>query len=497
MFNFLKKRNKIIINISGELSKDIDNEKKSNSIMSQDFDVKFNNSINLPEYEKLSFQRSHDMDLYREEGITTDDSISLKAQSNGAQTANQLLLSWYARQGFIGWNACAYIFQHWLVKKACSMPAKDAIRNGYEITINDGTVVSQEIIDSIRNYDEKFSINRNMREFITKGRVFGIRIAWFKVKSKDPDYYKMPFNIDAVEPGSYEGISQIDPYWTIPQLDTEASGDPGSIHFYDPTWWRIGNQLIHRSHLVIFRNGDMPDILKPTYIYGGIPVPQEIYEKVYNAERSGNELPLLLMTKRTDVLKTDMAQAIANPQNIINALNQYTYLRDNYGTKVIGFEDEMSRLDTTLSDADQVTMSLYQLVAAAANVPVCKLLGTTPKGFNATGEFEEANYHEELKSMQTHDLTPLLDRHHLLLIKSNISPEFSIDTFHTTISWKPLDEMTAKELAEVNNLKANTGAVLVQSGAVTPDEERMRIIQEPDSCYSGIDNQEIEGEYQE
>ena len=58
-------------------------------------------------------------------------------------------------------------------------------------------------------------------------------------------------------------------------------------------------------------------------------------------------------------------------------------------------------------------MSQYQLVAAAANVPATKLLGTTPKGFNATGEYEEASYHEELESIQANDLSRLLARHHL------------------------------------------------------------------------------------
>nr|WP_231642992.1 anti-CBASS Acb1 family protein [Ralstonia syzygii] len=132
-------------------------------------------------------------------------------------------------------------------------------------------------------------------------------------------------------------------------------------------------------------------------------------------------------------------------------------------------------------------MTQYQLVAAAANVPATKLLGTSPKGFNATGEFEESSYHEELESIQAHDLTPLLDRHHLLVIRSEIAPKFGVEPFATTVAWNPLDSMTAKERAEVNKMEAETGAILVQSGAIDGIDERRRITQDPASGYTGIE----------
>ena len=42
---------------------------------------------------------------------------------------------WYASQGFIGYQMCAIIAQNWLVDKACRMPGRDAIRQGYDITV--------------------------------------------------------------------------------------------------------------------------------------------------------------------------------------------------------------------------------------------------------------------------------------------------------------------------------------------------------------------------
>lgn len=421
---------------------------------------------------------------------STMDAIGdgIKPAFNNSALIPEAQLLWYAAQSFIGWQNAAMLAQHWLISKACLMPAKDAVRNGYAITVNDGTVVEPEILDAIRTADVNFSINKNLIEFVQMGRIFGIRVAKFVVESDDPDYYKKPFNIDGVTPGSYRGISQIDPYWITPQLSNSSAENPGAIDFYVPTWWRISGELIHRSHLIIFKTEEVADILKPTYIYGGIPIPQKIYERVYAAERIANEAPMLALTKRTLVFNVDLSKVLANEDKITPRLNSMSYTWNNYGARFIGEEEKVTQLETSLAELDSAIMTQYQIVAAAANVPAVKLLGTTPKGFNSTGEFEEANYHEELKSIQIHDLQPLLQRHHLLLIRSEILPKYGIE-FSTSISWNPLDEMTAKELAELNKMKAETDQTLATAGAIDGTDIRQRIISDPESGYDGLSDE--------
>ena len=419
-------------------------------------------------------------------GSAMDTNSTIKTQFLNNDIVSESLLIWYASQSFIGYQLSAVFAQHWLVMKACMMPAKDAVRNGYEITVNDGTQVDPDVLDKMRKLDVKYQLNKNLIQFVQQGRIFGIRIAMFVVESEDPEYYKKPFNPDGIKPHSYKGISQIDPYWITPQLDDQAAGNPASINFYEPTWWNINGRLVHRTHLVIFRTEELPDILKPTYIYGGVSIPQKIYERVYAAERTANEAPMLAMTKRTDVVKADMGQALADEPNFDARMREWVFRRDNYGIKTIGLEEDMLQFDTSLADLDAVIMTQYQIVAAAANVPAVKLLGTSPKGFNTTGEFEEANYHEELESIQTHDLTPLIERHHLCLIRSEIVPEFGIAPFDTTVTWNSLDAMTAEEQANLNKMKAETGQTLMATGAIDGADERQRIINDPVSGYSGL-----------
>ncbi len=462
---------------------------KSGGFFSTEHDVRKHQSMVWTHLQASAFQRTAADFVSSGVGMDANDMADSVKQVYALRQQNMpaAQVGWYSSQSFIGHQLCALIAQHWLVDKACGMPAKDAIRNGYTVTVNDGKGIDAGVIDAIRKEDKRFRVNHHMREFVRMGRIFGIRIAMFIVQSTDPDYYAKPFNPDGVTPGSYKGIRQIDPYWTVPELNSAAVTDPTNLHFYEPTYWRINGKPIHHSHLIIFRTGEVPDVLKPTYYYGGVSVPQKIFERVYASERTANEAPLLAMSKRSTVVHMDVESAVANQAKFEERIATWAHYRDNHGIKVVGTEEQIEQFDTALADFDAVIMTQYQLVAAAANVPATKLLGTSPKGFNATGEFEEASYHEELESIQSHDLTLLLDRHHLLVIRSEIAPKFGIKPFETTVSWNPLDSMTTKEYAEVNKLKAEAGAVLVQSGAIDGIDERRRITQDPDSGYTGIE----------
>lgn len=425
-------------------------------------------------------------------GMAMDDSSngypSFKMYAAGSNSVSDAVVYWYASQGFIGAQLCGILAQNWLVNKACAMPGDDAIRKGYNVVSVDGDELDPEAVRIIKSYDRSMRLTWNMREFIRKGRIFGIRIAMFKVQSTDKEYYEKPFNIDGITPGSYKGIVQVDPYWTAPMLDNASSSQPDTLHFYEPTWWMINGKKVHRSHLIIFRHAEPVDVLKPQYIYGGVPLTQQIMERVYAAERVSNEAPQLAMSKRTTIWLTDMEAVMQDTNAAISRLQQWAQFRDNYGVKLGDKEgDEFQQFDTSLADFDSLIMTQYQLVAAIAGVPATKLIGTQPKGFNSTGEYEEASYHELLESIQTHDLTPLAERHHALVIKSFVEPQLKIKMdLETTLNWLPLDTPTAEELAATNLSKAQAGQVLITSGAISSEEERQRVATDKTSGYNEI-----------
>ncbi len=420
-------------------------------------------------------------------GIAMDASIAeVKRLSSTSGIIPIQTLNWYSQYGFIGWQMCAILSQQWLVDKAIRMPGLDAVRNGFERTCGEDKDID-DAIEDLKKCDKKHHLKKNLHEHIRFARMFGIRHTLFLVDGID---YALPFNPDGVKAGSYRGMVQIDPYWMAPDLDMEDASNPMSQHFYEPTYWQINGRKYHRSHFVISRNGaDLPDILKPAYYYGGIPTTQLIYERVYAAERVANESPMLAMSKRLFVMQTDLTKAAGNLAAFKQKIKQWSDFMQNFGIKVIGQGEQINLHDTSLADLDNVIMNQYQLVAAAAHVPATKLLGTSPKGFNATGDYEIDSYHEFLETIQEEALSPLVERHTILCQRSEgIAADINFE-----IQWNPIDVMSAKEQADVNKVIADTDVAYAGIGALDGFDVRKRLAADHNSGHNGIEEVVPEG----
>ena len=399
------------------------------------------------------------------------------------------IFQWFGLQTYIGPQACAIVAQHWLVKKICLVPARDAIRQGFEIINEVGEdALDDDVVAEYARYDKKFKLMKHLLNYAYNGRKFGIRVAVPIIESPDPDFYEKPFNPDSIRPGSFKGWFMRDPYWMSPILSGEAAGDTTAPDFYEPTWWQINGKKYHRSHLCIFRTEQPDDILKPSYLYGGIPVPQAIMERVYAAERTANEAPLLAMTKRLYTLKmAGIEEMMLNKDKFDESMGFAQGAKDNYGVQIIGEDDEVAQLDTSLTDLSEVIDNQFALACAAGDAPVNKIMGTAAGGFSSEGEYDQSSYRETLESMQMHELSPFVERHHLLVKLSFIIPKFGTrGAAQTTISWMPLDAPTAKEYAEINELNARSDLSLRQTGAISDADINERLRNDKNSGYSTI-----------
>tara|TARA_R110001606_G_scaffold141321_2_gene280507 strand:- start:31784 stop:33283 length:1500 start_codon:yes stop_codon:yes gene_type:complete len=399
---------------------------------------------------------------------------------------NPIAFDWFASDSFIGFGAMSIIAQNGLISKACNLPAKDAIRKGWKVSTIDNEKIDSKIFDEIRNLDKhKYKIKDKLINQSQFTKVFGIRVALFVVESTDPKYYEKPFNIDGVKDGSYKGISQIDPQWCIPINTSDNVSDPASLNYYEPTYWQINGKKYHKSHLVITRGDEVSDILKPTYQYAGISLTQKIYNRLYGAEKTANEIPMLVQSKRLNVYKMEgMGDKIADYNSFNDSMQKWVELRDNYGIRFADTNDSIEQLETSLGDLDVNVMTQYQLVCSIANIPSYKLLNSPMKGFSS-GDTEQSSYHEELENIQDLILEPLLDRHYQLLIKSEIKPKFNVD-FNAYIQWNELDAITEKERAEIDEIKSRTDINYTNAGILGQETINKKLTDDENSPYFGL-----------
>lgn len=404
------------------------------------------------------------------------------------QPLNDIIYTHFATQGFIGFQACAILTQNWLINKACLLPTKDAIRPNYTVDFKGSDEVFEEDKDRIKDMQaisddkQKFDIKEVARVFAEKKRQFGQSLAYPVIEGVN---YEEPFNIDAIKLGSYKGMTVIDPVWYNVELDSEAIMNPESLRFFKPTYFELPNGTrVHYTWAQFGVNGEVPDILKSTYRFGGYPIPQLIYERAYAAEKVANEAPMLAQSKRLLVADINVAAYLTNTAETVEKLKAISQFRDNWGVMTKRPGDSVQQIDTSLTDLDEVIMTQYQLTAAAAGITATKLLETQPKGFNSTGDYEDDQYKLTLTSIQEDDFAPLLEMHYrcLAMSKYGLDREF-------TVHFEEIDTPTEKERAEINEIYSRTYATYVNAGVITGDEVRERLKEDEDSGFNTLSDE--------
>ena len=418
------------------------------------------------------------------------DGAVCKCKFNSDLIPNDIL-QFYGSHNFIGFEACAILRQNPYIDKACTIPAQDAISPDYKISYDENNKEEKEVDDEKleemkRVSDKDYNIKEICYHANVNKKTFGISLVVPVIDGVD---YKKPYSIDRVKKGSYKGMVVVEPYWVSPQLDSGAVSNPMNVGFQEPTWWRMPDgTVVHKSWCIKRCNSELPDILKPTYYYGGVPLTQKIYERVYAAEKVANEAPQLALTKRMLIADANIANLMANPEECQSILNLVQWARDNFSVWFKNPDDQVSQIDTSLTDFDALVMTQYQLVASIADMPATKLLKTQPKGFNATGEYEQKDYIQSLQAIQEQDYLPILKRHYELFTKS-----FYGELVDLSVVFNPIDTPTEKETAEVAKIWSDIDSNYIASGVMSADEVRDIRRSEEGSAYSTLAD-DIEGE---
>lgn len=446
---------------------------------------------------KLSFQRSASDFIVQQVG---KPSYALDAAEEGKNlalnnmfgmdgVANAVIYTFFAKHGFIGWQLCSMLSQHWLINRACRIPNEDALAPGWKLDWQEGEddenisdeekEKSAEILKKcIEVGNKKFHVAEKALRFGINRSIYGQALAYFVIDGEDPS---TPLNIDGIKPGSFKGINVVEPYWAFPDWKTDSM-NPGSLNFYRPDYYTIGGQRIHRSRLVVKPFVEVPDVLKPSYYFGGIPLTQMIYERVYAAEKTANEVPELALTKRMLVVDANMADFVANPEVMARKMNLLAKFRNNNGVFFKDRPDQVSQVDTNLSDLDANVWTQYQLVSAVSSLPADRLLCTSPKGFQSTGEYEERTYAQTLQSSyQEFCYREFLEKANAIVLKS----EFGVSK-PTVLNFNPIDTPTEAEKAQTMLTKASRDAALVNAGIISPEEARGALIADKESGYGDI-----------
>lgn len=242
-------------------------------------------------------------------------------------------------------------------------------------------------------------------------------------------------------------------------------GEPRSYQISGPT---TGSVDIHPSRVIRFIGKPRPDIDTNTDGWGD-SILQVVYSALLAAARSHAGIAELIHEAKVDIINmdglTDALSTDAGTNKVMKRFQAANMLKSINNMLLLDKDDTWDRKQTTFAGLPDVMMAFMQVVAGVTDIPLTRLLGTSAKGLNATGEGDEKNYHQMLDSIREDDLRPKLEFLDEILWRdaTGLLPK---DVF---FNFNPLAQMSDTEKATLAKTKAETAQIYVNL-AIMPEE---------------------------
>lgn len=291
---------------------------------------------------------------------------------------------------------------------------------------------------------------------------------------------------NTIRPGSVKGFRTLEPLWSYPN-DYDTS-DPLSEGFYRAkSWWVMGRK-VDATRLLTFVGREVPDILKPTYSFGGLSLTQMAQPYVERWLRTVKSVSDLLHSFSVQGIKGNMAANMEtgslDAESYINRAELFNRTRDNRGLMLLDKDtEEFFNVTTPLTTLDALQAQSQEQMAAVSGIPLVKLLGITPSGLNASSDGEIRVFYDWIKAQQQQLFSDNLTRI-LQILQLNVFGEIDEEI---GFEFVPLWEMSEREVAEVRKMEADTEAVYITAGVIAPEEVRERLANSETSMFPNLD----------
>jgi uncharacterized protein len=400
---------------------------------------------------------------------------------------------------FLGYPYLAQLAQRPEYRVASEVVAQDCTREWIEIKTK-GDEDKSEKIKELEDELERLKLQKVCQAALEKDGQFGRSHIYLDTgHTDDKDELKLDVgdgrsvvseakvgkrrDEDGKETGGLKAIRAVEPMWAYPTR--YESSNPLSPDWYNPTSWGVMSQEIHRSRFLTIVGRPVPDLLKPAYAFGGLSMSQMMKPYVDNWLRTRQATSDLVASFVVNVLKTNLGTALqAGGEALFTRVDFFNAMRDNHGALVIDKDtEEWTNVQTSLASLDVIQAQSQEHMCSVTRIPVVKLLGIQPAGLNASSQGEIETYDDTIAAYQEKILrdpiTTIMGFAQITLWGA-VDPDITFD-------FKPLRQLTEKEEAELEKLKADTHDVYVAMGAVAPEDVQKKLASDEDSPYHGLD----------
>lgn len=382
---------------------------------------------------------------------------------------------------FIGYASCANLSQDPLMRAGVETLAADTTRQWMDVTHPD-----MKKAKSVTAAINRMGLRHVFRRAASDAGYFGVARVFIDTGERDPAVLREPLSLkpDSVLQGGRLSFIHIDPSLMFP--GQYNASDPLSPWFYRPRTWSALGREIHSSRFLHFVQHPVPLLLKPAYNFGGIPAVQMALDYLVHFSGTRESAARLLKKFSLTVFKTNMQSVLYgdDDDDVRRRVEYFAKNRDNDGVELVDMEDEeILQINTPLSGVVDIVRQALEMLAAVWRMPVTKYLGISPGGMNATGESDLQNWYDHASGQQASMFDEPMNT---VLALAQLHAFGAIDQ-DCGFTWAALKKPSDSELATINKTKADTDAVLQQCGAISDEEIRGRLSNDPQSEYTGLD----------
>jgi phage-related protein (TIGR01555 family) len=386
---------------------------------------------------------------------------------------------------FIGYGRLLALAQHGLIRAGVEMLADEMTGKWIKLNRAGAADADQNGLPDLLEALARLKARELFRAAVANCGYFGGCLIYLETDETGSDLVNPLLADEKTFAGKkIKGLKIIEPYNVTP--GQYNSSQPWAATYYKPQVWHAQGVPVHQSRFLYFAMNALPSLLLPAYNFFGIPLAQSVLDAVSHFEECREAEARLLTKFSLTVLKTNMGDALAGGlgETLNNRVKFMTQNRDNDGVQVIDkTEEDIVTVTTPLAGVTDIVRQSMEMVAAYFGEPVTKMWGISPAGFNATGESDLKNHYEHIAGLQDKIIRPPLAK---LLKFLQLQTAGRLDE-SVDFAFNSLSEDDETKKAAVAKTRAETAAIYIEAGIISPEEERSRLAADPESGYNDLD----------
>lgn len=301
---------------------------------------------------------------------------------------------------------------NWIAKAIIEKPANEMLKNGFSIH----SQIEPDKIDKIMNTWQKTKTQNKFLKCLKWARLYGGCLLIPMIENQG-DLSK-PLDYETIMPDSYKGCFTVD-RWSgvspsIELVDNITDPDFGQPEYYDISDNTTGKTFrIHHSRVIKMIGREMPYWEEIAETYWGASELEHVYTELKKRDDTSANISFLIFLANIRVFKMDgMSQMLSigdqqAAQRVYETMKTMNHLMCNTGTLAIDKEEDFAMHGYSFTGINDVYESFMLDISGAAEIPVDKLFGRSPSGFNSGAETLQ-NYYDTIdEKRETYVREPL------------------------------------------------------------------------------------------